>query len=81
MRPYIRLWKQTLGGHKQNLVHTRTQNKGAVTPKETDPELPMSVQEYLVREKERDIHRDTICSQLPFQMHSITSPFQGKNEE
>ena len=28
------LGKQTLGGHKQNLVHTRTQEKGAVTPKE-----------------------------------------------
>ena len=26
------LTKQTLGGHKQNLVHTRTQEKGAVTP-------------------------------------------------
>ena len=27
------------------LVHTRTQEKGAVTPQETDPDLPMSVQE------------------------------------
>ena len=35
----------TLGGHKQNLVCTRTQEKGAVTPKETEPDLPMSVQE------------------------------------
>ena len=34
--------KQTLGGHKQNLVH---QEKGAVTPQETDPDLPVSVQE------------------------------------
>ena len=41
------LEKQTLGGHKQNLVHTRTQEKGAVTPQETDPDLPMSVQESL----------------------------------
>ena len=24
--------KQTIGGHKQNLVHTRIQEKGAVTP-------------------------------------------------
>ena len=32
-------------GHKQNLVHTRTQEKGAVTPQETDPDLPVSVQE------------------------------------
>ena len=39
------LGKQTLGGHKQNLVCTRTQEKGAVTPQETDPDIPMSVQE------------------------------------
>ena len=30
---------------KQNLVLTRTQEKGAGSPKETDPDLPMSVQE------------------------------------
>ena len=28
-------------GLKQNLVHTRTQEKGAVTPQETDPDLPV----------------------------------------
>ena len=39
------LGKQTLGGHKQNLVCTRTQEKEAVTPQETDPDLPVSVQE------------------------------------
>ena len=39
------LEKQTLGGHKQNLVSTRTQEKGAVTPQEVDPVLPMSFQE------------------------------------
>ena len=33
------------GGHKQNLVCTRTQEKGAVTPQETDSDLPGSVQE------------------------------------
>ena len=38
-------WGQTLGGHKQNLVCTRTQEKGAATPQETDPDLLMSVQE------------------------------------
>ena len=37
-----------LGGHKQNLVCTRTQEKGAVTTQETDPDLPVSVQESLV---------------------------------
>ena len=36
---------QALGGHKQNLVHIRTQKKGAVTPQEPDPDLPVSVQE------------------------------------
>ena len=40
--------KQTLRGHKQNLVCTRTQEKGAVTTQETDPDLPVSVQESLV---------------------------------
>ena len=34
-RTYTGLGKQTLGGHKQNLVCTRTQEKGAVTPQET----------------------------------------------
>ena len=40
---------ETLGGLKQNLVHTRTQEKGAVTPQEMEPELPVSVQESLVK--------------------------------
>ena len=39
--------KQTLGGHKQNLVCTRTQEKGAVTPHKTAPDLPVCVQESL----------------------------------
>ena len=33
--------------HRQKLVRTRTQEKGAVTPQETDPDLPVSVQESL----------------------------------
>ena len=37
--------KQTLEGHKQNLVHTRTQEKEAVTPQGTDPDLTMNVKE------------------------------------
>ena len=41
------LGKQTLGGYKQNLVFTRTQEKGAVTSQETEPDLPVSVQEPL----------------------------------
>ena len=37
---------ETLGGHKQNLMCTRTQKKGAVYPQEKEPDLPMSVQEF-----------------------------------
>ena len=47
-RTYTGLGKQTLGGQKQNLVCSRTQEKGAVIPQETDPDLPVSVQESLV---------------------------------
>ena len=36
--------------HLTCLVCTRTQEKGAVTPQETDPDLPLSVQESLVEE-------------------------------
>ena len=43
------LGKQTLGGHKQNLVHTRIQEKGAVFPEETESALPVSFQESLVK--------------------------------
>ena len=49
-RTYTGLGKQTLGGHKQNLVRTKTQEKGAVTPQETDPDLPVSIQESLAEE-------------------------------
>ena len=36
------LWKQILGEHGQNLLHTRTQEKGAVTPQETEPDVPVT---------------------------------------
>ena len=42
-RTYTGLGKQTLGGHKQNLVPTRTREKGAGTPQGTDPGLPVGV--------------------------------------
>ena len=42
-RTYTGIEKQTLGGHKQNLVCTRTHEKGAVNRQETDPDLPVSV--------------------------------------
>ena len=44
-KTYTRLVKETLGGHKQSLVCTGTQEKGAVTPQETDLDLPVSDQE------------------------------------
>ena len=44
-RTHPGLGKQTLGGHKQDLVHTRTQEKGAATPQETDRDSPLTVQE------------------------------------
>ena len=40
--------KQTLGGHKKNLVCTRIQEKGAVTPQKTERDLPVSVWESVV---------------------------------
>ena len=39
------LRKQTLGGHKQKPVLTRTQEKGDMTTKKTDQDLPVCVQE------------------------------------
>ena len=44
-RASTELGKQTLGGHKLNFMSTRTKEKGAVTPQETEPDLPVSVQE------------------------------------
>ena len=45
LQNFYRTGKQTFRGHKRNLVPTRTQEKGAVTPLETEPDLPVSVQE------------------------------------
>ena len=44
-RTYTGLGKQAFGEHKQNLVHTRAQEKGAVSSQETNPDLPVSAQE------------------------------------
>ena len=33
----------SLGGHRQNLECTKIQRKGAVTTRETEPKLPVSV--------------------------------------
>ena len=42
------LGKQTRGGHKQSLVHTRSWEKGAASPQETESDLPVSVLESYV---------------------------------
>ena len=59
-RTYTGLGKQTLGGHKQNLVCSRTQKKGKVTSQETDLDLLMNIQESLA---EAWIGRDLLQSQ------------------
>ena len=41
------LGKQTLGGHKKNLVCARTHEKGAATPQDFESDLPVRVQEPL----------------------------------
>ena len=41
------LCEETDSWRTQNLVCTRTQEKGALAPQETDPDLPVSVQESL----------------------------------
>ena len=43
-RTYTGLGKESLEGQKQYLVCTRTQEKGVMTPQETDPDMPVSVQ-------------------------------------
>ena len=47
----------SLGGYKQNLAHTKTQRNGAVTPKETEPKLPASVEGFLWRRGWAGAHR------------------------
>ena len=46
-RTFRALGKHILGGQKQNLVCIKSQEKGAVSSPETEPNLPMSVQESL----------------------------------
>ena len=35
--------QEILGGHKQNIVHTRSQRKGGVTPQKTESDLSVGV--------------------------------------
>ena len=73
-RTYPGRGKQTLGGHRQHIVCTRTQEKGAGTPQETDPDLPVSVQESLAEVWVSGgllQGRDTECSS------ACMGPFEG----
>ena len=51
-------WGNALGGHKQNLVCTRSLEKEAMTPQETESDLPVSVQEF--RREQSTIHQQNI---------------------
>ena len=68
------LGKQALGGHKQNLVCTRTQEKGAVSPQVSEQELPVSVQESPV-----EGGLTVACCRVGGTEHNseCTSPFEG----
>ena len=44
-KTYTGLGKQILGGHKQNLVCTRSQEKGEVSSQENESDFLVSVQE------------------------------------
>ena len=47
-RTFTELGKQTIGGHKQNVVHSRSLEKGVVFPQKTKQNLPVSVQGFLL---------------------------------
>ena len=49
-RTSMGLGKQTFGGHRVILVHTRSQEEGPVSPQETESDLPVSVRGSLVEE-------------------------------
>ena len=87
-RTFTGLGKQRLlEGHKQNLVHTRTQEKGAVTPQETEAGLLVSLQESpaevwvdrgLLRGRDTDYNSPFGCwvlGELRFLIKDISSFF------
>ena len=71
-RRFTGLGKQTLGGHKQNLVCSRSQKKGAVSPQVTELDFPVRVQESLM-----EVWANTLASgQTAEREHSL--PHQQK---
>ena len=75
-RTFTGLGKQTPGGHSQNLVRTRTLEKETVTSQETDPDLPVSVQESPVEAwvSSHQGHRMTVLGAAG---RASISPFEG----
>ena len=61
-------WEQTLGGQKQNLLCTRSQDKRVVSSQETEPGLPVSVQESPV---------ETWPATRSGAVNTIVPPFEG----
>ena len=66
--------QQNLRGHRQNLVSTRSQAIGAVSPQETEPYLPVSVQEALA---EARVDSGLLRGQRPEYNSVGTSAFEG----
>ena len=56
-RIYTGLWKQTLGGHKQNLCHQDPGERSS-NPTETAADLPVNVQESLAEVCARDLLKE-----------------------
>ena len=73
-RTYTGPGKQILGGHKQNHVHISSQEKGTVSPQETEPDLPVSVQESLA---EMWVNSGPLQGQGTEYNSACTNPFEG----
>ena len=67
---------ETLGGHKQNLVCSRTQETGAVSPQGTEPYLPVSVLKSLVKSW---IDSGLLCDQEHRQQQCWETQYAGIN--
>ena len=72
-RTYTGLGKQTLGGHKQNLLCTRTQEKGTVTPQRLTQTFPWVSRSLWWR------HGSVVacCMVEGTECSSCTGPFEG----
>ena len=73
-RTYTGLGKKTVGGQKQNLVLTRSQEKGAASPQKTMPDLPVSVQESFA---EAWVNSGLLHGRGTEYNSACTNPFEG----